>query len=53
MDNLPDPASITVTPEITAVEGVMMKYLNPKKEFDHIAPKVIASEIITALAAAK
>lgn len=35
--------------KIKAVEAVIMKYCNPKKEFDHIAPKQVAEEIITAL----
>lgn len=40
-----------MTPEqkIAAVEAVIEKYCVPKKEFDHIAPKVVAQEIIDAL----
>lgn len=35
--------------KIKAVEAVMEKYCMPKKEFDHIAPKVVAQEIIDAI----
>lgn len=39
--------------KIKAVEDVMMKYLVPKKEYDHIPPKQVAQEIIDALNAVK
>lgn len=35
--------------QIKRVEAVLMKYCNPKAEFDHIAPKQIAEELIQAV----
>lgn len=37
--------------QIKAVEAVLMKYCNPKKEFDNIPPKQVAQEIIDAVKA--
>lgn len=33
---------------IKRVEAVIMKYCNPKKEFDNIPPKQVAEELIKA-----
>lgn len=31
------------------VKAILMKYCNPKKEFDHIEPDVIVTELIKAV----
>lgn len=36
---------------IQKVEAILMKYCNPKKEFDNIPPKQVAQEIIDAVKA--
>lgn len=35
--------------KIERVKAVLMKYCNPKKEFDHIKPEQVCEEIINAV----
>lgn len=37
--------------QFEAVKKVLMKYCNPKKEFDHISPRTVVEEIVTAVEA--
>jgi hypothetical protein len=33
---------------IKRIEAILQKYCNPKKEFDHIPPRTVAQELLTA-----